>query len=396
MNDRLRDNPEPLRLSLDLPIQAVVREELSRAMESFSAIGGAGIVMDVRNACRISTRGYTEFFNDTAMLDAAWMSIRVGVVSATLATVLGTLAAIALARGAGFRGRALMSGMLYAPLVMPEVITGISMLMLFILMGQWIGWPGKRGFTTVTIAHITFSMTYVATIIQSRLSSMDGSIEEAALDLGSKPWQVLKDVTLPIIAPAIMSGWLLAFTISLDDVVIAQFVSGPGSTTLPMEIFSKVRLGVSPDINALATIIIGIVAIGVGIATVLQLRRPKAIEAQISSLARFGDRIVPPMRLDRGITRDYVFYRWAGRNSPPAVMAATPSPRAPSSGAWSEKVVAGFSVRPRDHSKTEGSADWVRSPSRRYSPDERERVLSLAGLRLLLERPAGRDPVRNP
>jgi putrescine transport system permease protein len=198
-----------------------------------------------------------------------------------VATILGTMAGIALARFKRFRGRTLFSGFVTAPLIMPEVITGISMLMLFILMGQYIGWPGKRGFTTVTIAHITFSLTFVTTIVQSRLSSMDISIEEAAMDLGSKPWQVLKDVTLPIIAPAIMSGWLLAFTISLDDVVITNFTTGPGATTLPILIWSKVKLGVTPDINALASIVIVIVGICVGIAGLLMNRADKRRERDI-------------------------------------------------------------------------------------------------------------------
>ena len=175
----------------------------------------------------------------------------------------------------------MFSGLIIAPLIMPEVITGISSLMLFIWMAEWIGWPGKRDFTTITIAHITFSMTYVATIIQARLSSMDMSVEEAAMDLGSKPWQALKDVTLPIIAPAILSGWLLAFTISLDDVVISAFTTGPGSTTLPLLIWSKVKLGVTPDINALATIIVLVVATGVIAASIIMTRADRKRERDI-------------------------------------------------------------------------------------------------------------------
>ena len=171
------------------------------------------------------------------------------------------MAGLALARFRRFRGRSAFAGLVTAPLIMPEVITGISTLMLFIWMAEWIGWPGKRGFTTITIAHITFSMTYVAVIVQ-----------EAAMDLGSRPWQVLKDVTLPVIAPAIVSGWLLAFTISLDDVVISAFTTGPGATTLPLLIWSKVKLGVTPDINALATIVILFVAAGVLTAAILMNR----------------------------------------------------------------------------------------------------------------------------
>ena len=205
-----------------------------------------------------STQWYGKLLASDQIMNAALLSLKIALVSATFATILGTLAGLALARFKTFRARTLFSGLVTAPLIMPEVITGISALMLFILMAEYIGWPGQRGFTTITIAHITFSMTYVAVIIQSRLASMDHSIEEAAMDLGSRPWQVLKDITLPVISPAILSGWLLAFTISLDDVVITAFTSGPGSTTLPLLVWSKVRLGVTPDINALATIIIGV------------------------------------------------------------------------------------------------------------------------------------------
>ena len=162
--------------------------------------------------------------------------------------------------------------MVTAPLIMPDVITGISMLMLFILMADWIGWPSARGFTTITIAHVTFSMVYVATVVQARLAGADRAIEEAAMDLGSRPWQVLRDITLPVISPAILSGWLLAFTLSLDEVVITSFVTGPGSTTLPLLIWSKVKLGVTPDINALATIIVGVVGLGVVAAGIVMAR----------------------------------------------------------------------------------------------------------------------------
>lgn len=228
-----------------------------------------------------STEWYWKLFANKQVMNAALLSLEIALVSATIATILGTMAGIALARFKRFRGRTLFSGFVTAPLIMPEVITGISMLMLFILMGQYIGWPGKRGFTTVTIAHITFSLTFVTTIVQSRLSSMDISIEEAAMDLGSKPWQVLKDVTLPIITPAIVSGWLLAFTISLDDVVITNFTTGPGATTLPILIWSKVKLGVTPDINALASLVIVIVGICVGIAGLLMNRAEKRRERDI-------------------------------------------------------------------------------------------------------------------
>ncbi|MBC7140695.1 MAG: ABC transporter permease subunit [Rhodobacteraceae bacterium] len=213
-----------------------------------------------------STKWYVSLLSNRQVLKAAVLSLQIAVVSATMATILGTMAGIALARFKRFRGRTLFSGLVTAPLVMPEVITGIASLMLFILMAEWIGWPSQRGFTTVTLAHITFSMVFVTTIIHSRLVQADEAIEEAAMDLGSRPWQVMKDITLPVISPAILSGWLLAFTISLDDVVITNFTTGPGTTTLPILIWSKVKLGVTPDINALATITVCIVGIGVAIA----------------------------------------------------------------------------------------------------------------------------------
>ncbi|WP_347311887.1 ABC transporter permease subunit [Defluviimonas sp. SAOS-178_SWC] len=213
-----------------------------------------------------STKWYVSLLSNRQVLKAAVLSLQIAVVSATMATILGAMAGIALARFKRFRGRTLFSGLVTAPLVMPEVITGIASLMLFILMAEWIGWPAQRGFTTVTLAHITFSMVFVTTIVHSRLVQADEAIEEAAMDLGSRPWQVMKDITLPVISPAILSGWLLAFTISLDDVVITNFTTGPGTTTLPILIWSKVKLGVTPDINALATITVCIVGIGVAVA----------------------------------------------------------------------------------------------------------------------------------
>jgi putrescine transport system permease protein len=228
-----------------------------------------------------STQWYGKLFSNSQVIDAAVLSLKIALLSATMATILGTMAGLALARFRQFRGRALMSGLITAPLIMPEVITGISSLLLFIMMAEWLGWPGQRGFTTITIAHITFSMTYVAVIVQSRLAAMDMSIEEAAMDLGSRPWQVLRDVTMPIISPAILSGWLLAFTISLDDVVITSFTTGPGYTTLPMLIWSKVKLGVTPDINALASVIVAVVALGVAISAVILTRADKRRERDI-------------------------------------------------------------------------------------------------------------------
>ncbi len=192
-----------------------------------------------------------------------------------MATVLGTMAALAMARFGRFRGRTLFTGLITSPMVMPEVITGLSLLLLFIALQQLTGWPGQRGFSTITIAHTTFSMAYVAVVVQARLSAMDLSLEEAAMDLGGRPLRVVFDITLPLIAPAMIAGWLLAFTLSLDDLVIASFVSGPGATTLPMYIFSKVKLGVSPDINALASLIIAFISIGVLLAW-LVMRRGQA------------------------------------------------------------------------------------------------------------------------
>ncbi|KRA95523.1 spermidine/putrescine ABC transporter permease [Devosia sp. Root685] len=223
-----------------------------------------------------STKWYGELFRDPQMLNAAWLSLQIGAVSATIALVLGTLAAVALVRFRRFRGRTLFSGMVSAPLVMPDVITGLSLLLLFVAMEGFLGWPQGRGMLTIILAHSTFCTAYVCVVVQSRLGDFDRSLEEAAMDLGASPLRTFFDITLPIIAPALVSGWLLGFTLSLDDLVIASFVSGPGSSTLPMVIFSKVRLGVSPDVNALATIIIGLVATGVLIATIIQLRsKPK-------------------------------------------------------------------------------------------------------------------------
>ena len=219
-----------------------------------------------------STRWYGELLRNDQVLDAALLSLQIALTSATLATIFGTMAGLVLARFGRFKGRTLFSGMISSPMVMPEVITGLSLLLLFVTLQQLTGWPGQRGFSTITIAHTTFSMAYVAVIVQSRLMSMDESLEEAAMDLGGTPLRVVFDITLPLIAPAMIAGWLLAFTLSLDDLVIASFVSGPGSSTLPMYIFSKVKLGVSPDINALATLIIVAVSLGVLVAWVAMRR----------------------------------------------------------------------------------------------------------------------------
>ena len=222
-----------------------------------------------------STRWYTSLFESEEVWQALTLSIKIGVVNATFATLIGTLAGLAMVRFGSFKGRTLFGGMLSAPLVMPEVITGLSLLMLFITLKELIGWPDKRGFTTVTIAHITFSLAYVAVIIQSRLTGMGTSLEEAAQDLGAKPFRVLTDITLPILAPGMLAGWLLAFTLSLDDLVISSFVTGPGTNTLPILIYSRIRVGLRPDINALATIIIVTVAIGVILAGWIMYRQEK-------------------------------------------------------------------------------------------------------------------------
>lgn len=213
-----------------------------------------------------STKWYGELLHNEAFLRAAWVTLKVAVISSTIAAVLGTMAAYAMVRGGRFRGRTLFSGMIYAPLVMPEVITGLSLLLLFIAIGM------ERGVITIVLAHTTFSMCYVSVVVSSRLASFDRSLEEAALDLGCTPFDAFRSVTLPIIAPAVISGWLLAFTLSLDDLVIASFTSGPSSTTLPIKIYSAVRLGVSPEINALSTIMILIVTFGVIIASLFSKR----------------------------------------------------------------------------------------------------------------------------
>lgn len=227
-----------------------------------------------------STKWYGALLTNDAFLDAAWVTLKVAVLSSTIATVLGTMAAYVLVRGGRFFGRTLFSGMIYAPLVMPEVITGLSLLLLFIGIGL------DRGVFTIVLAHTTFSMCFVSVVVSSRLITFDKSLEEAALDLGASPLDAFRLVTLPIIAPAVISGWLLAFTLSLDDLVIASFTSGPSATTLPMKIWSSVRLGVSPQINALSTILIGMVTVGVIVASLaskqaaLRARRDEHLAAR--------------------------------------------------------------------------------------------------------------------
>jgi len=222
-----------------------------------------------------STKWYGELLQDRQMLMAAWLSLRLALMSATAAVAIGVLAGLVMARFGRFRGHSLFAGMITAPLVMPEVITGLSMLLLFVSMEKMIGWPAGRGMLTLWIAHVTFCAAFVAVVITARLREMDESIEEAAMDLGAPPFKVFTAITLPIIMPAIAAGWLLAFTLSLDDLVISSFVAGPGATTLPMKVFSSVRLGVSPKINALATIVVTLVSVCAVFAGILMFRAEK-------------------------------------------------------------------------------------------------------------------------
>ena len=210
-----------------------------------------------------STKWYVELFQDQQLLDAAWMSLKIAFLTACMSLVMGMLASLALVRLGRFRGKMSFAGMITAPLVMPEVITGLSLLLLFVAMEKSFGWPGGRGMLTIWIAHVTFSTAFVTVILSSRLKEIDQSLEEAGMDLGASPLKVFFVITIPIITPALLAAWLLAFTLSLDDLVIASFVSGPGSSTLPMKVFSSVRLGISPKINALASIIIALVSLGV-------------------------------------------------------------------------------------------------------------------------------------
>ncbi len=214
-----------------------------------------------------STEWYAALFHDRELLTAAWVTLRIAFLSATVATILGTLAAIALVRLGRFRGRALFSGMIYAPLVMPDVILGVSLLLFFVATGV------ARGFWTIVLAHVTFSMCYATVIIQSRLLTFDRSLEEAAQDLGATPFRTFVQVTLPIILPAVLAGWVLAFTLSLDDLVVASFTTGPGATTLPIKIYSQVKRGVTPEINALSALLVSVVTVGVIIVSIVSKRR---------------------------------------------------------------------------------------------------------------------------
>jgi putrescine transport system permease protein len=274
----VRDRPSPLLISilcigiaiLYLPIFVLIGYSFN-ASALVSVWGG------------FSTSWYRQLLHNDQILGAAWLSLEIGIVVSTGAVIMGTLAAIALVRFSRFRGRLLLTGMVNAPLVMPEIITGITQLLLFISMLHVIGWP-HRGFTTIAIAHIAFCTAYVTITVQSRLASADRSLEEAAMDLGAGPVRAFVDTTLPIIMPALASSWLLSFTLSLDDLVISSFVSGPGASTLPMVIFSKVKLGVSPDINALASLIICLVGVCVLVAGYLMRRteRQRLLDAQLA------------------------------------------------------------------------------------------------------------------
>ncbi|MDO6962616.1 ABC transporter permease [Rhizobium alvei] len=229
-----------------------------------------------------SLKWYREMWSNEGLMSAAWVTARVGILSATLGTIFGTLTALALVRFGRFPGRLLFSGMVYAPLVMPEVITGLSLLLLFVAIGL------DRSLVTVIIAHTTFTMCYVAIVVQSRLMTFDMSLEEAALDLGCPPVKTFFKITLPLIMPAVVSGWMLAFTLSLDDLVIASFTTGPGATTLPIKIYSQVRLGVTPEINAVCSILIGLVTLGVIAASIstkrAELQRQRDERAAIAGL----------------------------------------------------------------------------------------------------------------
>lgn len=233
-----------------------------------------------------STRWYTQLFHDTAMINAVGMSLTIATAAATMAVIVGTLAAVVMVRFRRFRGSTGFAFMLTAPLVMPDVITGLALLLLFVAMGHAFGWPAERGMFTIWLAHVTFCSAYVAVVVSARLRELDRSIEEAAMDLGATPLKVFFIITLPMILPALISGWLLAFTLSLDDLVIASFVAGPGATTLPMLVFASVRMGVNPEINALATLILLVVGIIGMIAWWFMSRSEKQRVKEIQRAAR--------------------------------------------------------------------------------------------------------------
>jgi putrescine transport system permease protein len=230
---------------------------------------------------RFSTRWYVALLSDDELITSAWLSLRIGLLTAFASVIIGTWAGFVLARMGRFRGFTLYTGMINAPLVIPEVIQGISLLLLFIEMARWIGWPAERGIFTIWIGHVMLCISYVAIIVQSRVRELHPSLEEAALDLGATPLRVFFSVTLPLISQALVSGWLLSFTLSIDDLVLSAFLSGPGSTTLPLVVFSRVRLGLNPEMNALATLFIAVVTVGVVAANFFMLRaeRRRAVMA---------------------------------------------------------------------------------------------------------------------
>jgi putrescine transport system permease protein len=224
---------------------------------------------------RFSFRWYTALLDDDELIAAAWLSLRIALLTAFASVFIGTWAGFVLARMGRFRGFTLYTGMINAPLVIPEVIQGISLLLLFIEMGKWFGWPEGRGLLTIWIGHVMLCMSYVAIIVQSRVRELNPSLEEAALDLGATPLRVFFSITLPLISQALVAGWLLSFTLSIDDVVLSAFLSGPGSTTLPLVVFSRVRLGLNPEMNALATLFISVVTVGVIVANIFMQRAEK-------------------------------------------------------------------------------------------------------------------------
>ena len=236
----------------------------------------------------LSVKWYGELFADNLMMNGVILSLTIGVLSASMAVVIGTLAAFVLTRIGNFRGQTSFAFLITAPMVMPEVITGLALLLLFVAMSNMFGWPAQRGAMTIWIAHVTFTAAYVTVIVRSRLQELDLSIEEAAQDLGATPFKVFFLVTLPSIAPAIAAGWLLGFTLSVDDLVITSFVSGPNATTLPMVVFSSVRLGVSPKINALATLIILVVSIATFIGWWMMASAEKRRKAEIKAAMQNG------------------------------------------------------------------------------------------------------------
>jgi putrescine transport system permease protein len=236
-----------------------------------------------------SLKWYVGLLDNTQLMNAVVRSLEIALYTAIAATALGTLAAFVLTRVTRFKGRTLFGGLVTAPLVMPEVITGLSLLLLFVAMAQLIGWPAQRGLLTIWIAHTTFCSAYVAVVVSSRLRELDLSIEEAAMDLGARPWKVFFLITIPMIAPSLAAGAMMSFALSLDDLVLASFVSGPGSTTLPMEVFSAVRLGVKPEINAVASLILLTVSLATFIAWYFarraETKRKRAIKQAMQSMA---------------------------------------------------------------------------------------------------------------